>query len=129
MIKILLFAIAAVAVYALLRKSAPEYSVFAECFAVCAVLLYVLPELLRLLDTAQSFFDAAMVEREYFIVLLKVTGLAILTQFSSDLCRDHGQNALAAQTEFAGKVFMIAASLPLLRALLEMASVFFSAEG
>lgn len=127
MIKVLLFTVAAVAVYALLRKAAPEYSVFAECFAVCAVLLYVLPELLSLLQTAQSFFDGAMVDREYFVVLLKVTGLAILTQFASDLCRDHGQNALATQTEFAGKVLMISASLPLLRALVDMASVFFEA--
>ena len=61
------------------------------------------------------------VSNEYLGTVLKIVGIAVLTQFSSDICRDSGQTALAANVEFAGKLMIAVLSLPMAKTLLEVA--------
>ena len=56
----------------------------------------------------------------YFSIVLKVIGIAYLTQFGSQLCADAGESAIAAKIELAGKVLMMTAAAPVLTGLLEM---------
>lgn len=102
-------------VYVLLRQYRPELAVVSE--AVCgAVLLFVLSDEL---DEVLELFGGWMLEtgigREYFSVLLKALGTALVVQFTADLCRDAGEGAAASQIEFAGKVIMAASSIPLIK--------------
>lgn len=55
-------------------------------------------------------------------LLLRGLGVAMLTQLSSDLCRQCGENALAGGVELAGKAELLLLCLPQLRELMEMAS-------
>ncbi|MBQ6163409.1 MAG: hypothetical protein IK118_05885 [Clostridia bacterium] len=124
MIKTVVFAIAAVSVVLLLRKNAPEYAVFASVFGSVAIMLFVLPQALTLINEAQGYFDGLGTGREYFSALVRVSGIALLTQFASDTCRDSGESALASQTEFAGKVLMTLCALPIFRSILQMINNF-----
>ncbi|MBR1811018.1 MAG: stage III sporulation protein AD [Clostridia bacterium] len=124
MIKTVVFALAAAVVFVLLKRYSPEYSALAETFAAAAVLLYVLPDIISLMNFAQSFFDSAGTDRAYFSSLLKITGIALLTQFSADTCRDSGESALASQVEFAGKILMIVCAVPVIKAIFETVAVF-----
>jgi stage III sporulation protein AD len=54
-------------------------------------------------------------------LLLRGLGVAMLTQLSSDLCRQCGENTLAGGVELAGKAELLLLCLPQLRALIEMA--------
>lgn len=54
-------------------------------------------------------------------LLLRGLGVAMLTQLSSDLCRQCGEATLAGGVELAGKVELLLLCLPQLRALMEMA--------
>ena len=125
MIRLVVFAAVAAMVYVVVKRYTPEFAAFSELFAVVAVLLFLLPDLLSLLNFTQDFFDAAGVERDYFIVLMKITGIAILTQFASDTCRDCGEAALASQTEFAGKVLMVVSAMPVIKAVIQTAFALF----
>ena len=51
---------------------------------------------------AQAGIDAKLL-----VPVLKVTGMAYITQFSVDVCRDAGQNAIAAKIETVGKIMML----------------------
>lgn len=119
MIRTALFALAAVCAGLLLRRHAPEYAVFASLFGGAAILIYVMPQLVTLIGAAQGYFDSLGEGRTYFSALVRVTGIALLTQFAADTCRDGGESALASQTEFAGKVLMTLCALPVLQALAE----------
>ena len=125
MIRLVVFAAVAAMVYVVVKRYTPEFAAFSELFAVVAVLLFLLPDLLSLLNFTQDFFDAAGVERDYFIVLMKITGIAILTQFASDTCRDCGEAALASQAEFAGKVLMVVNAMPVIKAVIQTAFALF----
>ncbi|MBQ6019435.1 MAG: hypothetical protein IJL26_04565 [Clostridia bacterium] len=124
MVKTVLFALTAVCAGLLLRRYAPEYAVFAAVFGGAAILLYVLPQALTLIDAAQVFFDRLGEGRECFSALVRVTGIALLTQFAADTCRDSGESALASQTELAGKVLMMLCAVPVLEKALDIVSGF-----
>lgn len=57
---------------------------------------------------------------EYFSVMLKGLGVALLTQMGSELCRDSGEELLASRIEFAGKIEILLISLPLVKSLIAL---------
>ena len=56
--------------------------------------------------------------------LLKALGIAVICQFTSELCRDAGETVLACRVEFFAKVEIILLSLPLLQNILLLAGEF-----
>ncbi len=55
----------------------------------------------------------------YIRIILKMLGIAYLAEFTSSICRDAGQNAIAGQVDFFGRISMILVSIPVLQSLLE----------
>lgn len=117
-------AIVEVAVYALLKQYKPELAVLSEIACGALVLLLAAGEL----GDLRAFFDGAAAASgaggEYAAVLLKTLGTALISQFAADAARDNGQSALAEKIEFAGKALILALSLPVLKAVLQLVSDF-----
>ncbi len=103
-----------------LQKEMPQLSMLTALVTGILIFLRIcipLEEVIRLLrETAER----AGVSEGYFSVILKVIGIAYLSQFTAQLCLDAGERAIAAKVEMAGKVLIMAVSAPILVALLEM---------
>ena len=54
-------------------------------------------------------------------LMIKGLGVAMLTQFCADLCRQSGEAPLANSVELAGKAELLLLCLPMLRDLIELA--------
>lgn len=54
--------------------------------------------------------------------LIKALGITLAVQFSSELCRDAGESAIASKLELVGKAEMILLCLPLIGKLLGLAA-------
>lgn len=77
----------------------------------------------KLIEVVQLLMDLALrssVNRTYLTVLLKVIGVAYITEFGAQICKDAGENSVASKIEFAGKVMIMVMALPILLAILEM---------
>ena len=57
-----------------------------------------------------------------FSLMLKALGIAFVSKFCADVCRDCGENTLAGGVESAGKIAMISLCLPILVEILSRAS-------
>ncbi len=57
----------------------------------------------------------------YIETILKAFGVALISQVTSDVCRDCGENAIAARVEFAAKACIMLLSLPVVKSLLLLA--------
>ena len=57
----------------------------------------------------------------YVEVLLKALGIAILTQYTAEICRECGENAAASGVELTGKIEILLLCLPLIDEILVMA--------
>ena len=58
----------------------------------------------------------------YIKILLKMAGISYLSQFAVNACKDAGQQGLAGQVGFFGKISMLLCSVPLLQTLWETMS-------
>ena len=56
----------------------------------------------------------------YVEVLLKALGIAILTQYTAEICRECGENAAASGVELTGKIEILLLCLPLIDEILVM---------
>ncbi len=57
-----------------------------------------------------------------FSLMIKALGVAFVSKFCAEVCRDCGENTLAGGVESAGKIAMISLCLPLLLEILSRAS-------
>ena len=53
--------------------------------------------------------------KNYLTVLFKSVGISLVVSTASDICRDCGENAIAAKVELLGKCEILLLSLPLLK--------------
>ena len=52
-------------------------------------------------------------------LLLKVTGIAILTEYAVNICKDTGENSIANKIDFGAKIVIISLSIPVISTSLE----------
>ena len=57
-------------------------------------------------------------------ILLKMIGITYVAEFSANLCKDAGYQAVAGQIEMFGKLSILVISMPVLLALLDTISQF-----
>ena len=104
-----------VLIYTLLKQYKPEYAVISEVVVTVIVFFMLGKEIREALQVVELFSSDSGIKAEYIDVLIKVLGIALVTQFSADMCRDSGESALASKVEFAGKVIITAASIPVIK--------------
>ncbi|MDD4699581.1 MAG: SpoIIIAC/SpoIIIAD family protein [Oscillospiraceae bacterium] len=104
-----------------LKEYRPEYAVLTAISAGCVIFGMVLLQVIPTIGELNSLLRQANVNTSYFAVAFKALGICYLTQFASDICRDFGQTSLAGKVDLAGKVMIVAISLPLLSGIIKVA--------
>lgn len=115
MLKIAGVILCEIIIYSLLRQIKPEIAIITQMASVIVLLFMIGDEIRGALSVFDSFFNAAGEVSQYVPVLFRVLGITLITQFSSDMCKDAGESALATKVEFAGKVMITAAGLPVIK--------------
>ena len=102
------------------RSYRPEFSVYISI--ACGLLLFAMiaAELEDIISYLYRLIDGAGSARIYFPVLLKVLGIAYLTDFTAQICRDAKESGIASKVEMAGKILIFYAALPVFTSLIRM---------
>lgn len=99
-----------------------EYKSSAAVFVVTAfgalVLLNAAQSLRTIMDAILDYGIQAGVNAAYLTVMIKMIGIAWLTEFLCQTCRDAGSGALAIKLEFAAKIAILLLLFPVLSELL-----------
>jgi len=106
-------------ILAFLRREAPSIGVQAAMAFVVLVLLVLLRPLADVLEVFRRLAEGAGVRPVYLALVLRAIGIAYLTSIGASLCRDAGEEAVAAVVELAGKGFILLLSVPVVAAVLE----------
>ncbi|MCI5678809.1 MAG: stage III sporulation protein AD [Bacteroidales bacterium] len=104
----------------LLKKENPQIAMLVAAITGILIFGMICLPLGNLFALLRETAEQAGVGSGYFAVVLKVIGIAYLTQFGAQLCADAGEGAVAAKIELAGKILMMTAAAPVLTGLLEM---------
>lgn len=83
------------------------------------IFLQIAEQLQTLLQTLLQISEQAGVNVIYLTTIFKIIGIAWLTEFLCQVCRDAGSSALAVKLEFAAKMAILLLAFPVLTAVLE----------
>ncbi len=75
-----------------------------------------------IIGVMEESINRAGIDAKLLVPVLKVTGMAYITQFSVDACRDVGQNAIAAKIETVGKIMMLVVAVPIATSIIRIIS-------
>ena len=102
------------------RSWRPDFSIYISAASGLVLFAMVYSQLEGIISGVSGLFQKSGSAGVYVPVLLKVIGIAYLTDFSAQVCRDAGENGIASKVEMAGKIFIFYAALPVFTSLIRM---------
>lgn len=120
MIKITAVAVIGAAVSVILRHIKPEYCIGVAIACSVIIMLMIKDDITAVIDAMLQAADEMGIELAYLTLLIKIIGVAYLTQFASSICEDAGEKAIAMKVEFAGRISIILMSAPLMFAVINL---------
>lgn len=97
-----------------------EFSVLIGTATALIILFGVADTLRSVINSFWALAETGGVDAGYFIIVIKVVGIAYITQFAAETLRDSGENAVAMKIELAGKVFILGLTMPILTSFMEV---------
>ena len=104
-----------------------EYGIYLVAAVGLVIFFYGITKLKTVIETVRQVQSYIRLNRMYLEVLLKVIGITYIAEFSSDLCKDAGYQTIAGQIQIFGKLSVLAVSMPVLLALLDVIQNFLGA--
>jgi len=103
-----------------IKKQVPEIALLISIAAAVLIFFMILPKLSAVFGVLGTVTDRIRGDMGFIGTLLQITGIAYIAEFGSQICKDAGEGAIATKIELAGKVLIMAASTPIIMALLSM---------
>lgn len=124
LVRVVFLGIAGVMLAIQFKGQKPEYGAYMGLAVGILIFGYALRQVAAVtnqLDKLQAYLGSA---GSYLTVLLKVIGITYICEFSADICKDAGYQAVAGQIEVLGKLSVMFAGLPVLFAVIEQIQSF-----
>ncbi|HHT01167.1 MAG TPA: stage III sporulation protein AD [Firmicutes bacterium] len=102
------------------RQVRPEFAVLLSVAIGIVIFLFLVGKVLVVLNILEDLSLQAQIELGYLDKVLKIIGVAYITEFAAQVCRDAGEGAVAAKVEFGGKVIILVLAVPIILAILEI---------
>ena len=109
----------AVFIILLLKQYKPEFVVHISIIAGIFIFSIIVPKFSAIIELLNSLTEKLGVNSQFFGILLKITGIAYISEFATSICKDSGETAIAAKVELGAKVIIIAMSIPILGSVIE----------
>lgn len=118
-IQIVGIALVSVFIILLLKQYKPEFVIHISIIAGILIFSMLVPKLSAVLELLNNLTDKLGVNSQFFSILLKITGIAYISEFATNICKDSGETAIASKVELGAKIIIIAMSIPILGSVIE----------
>lgn len=104
----------------ILRKERPEVAVILTIASAGVILIGILKYVADILLVFETLAVKADIKGDYLKLIVRIIGMAYLAGFGAQICKDAGENSMAAKVELAGKVFILSMGIPIMAGLLDL---------
>lgn len=125
--KIALVGIIAVLAASLFRNAHQTFGLYIVITACILIFYFGMGKMQVIVNALSKIQSYLYIDSNYISILFKIIGITYISEFASSLCKDAGHQAIANQIEFAGKLCIMAVSMPVLLALLDTIDRFLAA--
>lgn len=119
-IRIIGIGLIALIIIIMLKQYRPEYAIFISILTGILILFLVMDRLTGIVNLIQTIQDKSSVNVQFITLLIKITGIAFLSEFAVSICKDSGEAAIASKIELGSKIIIISMSIPIISSLLEV---------
>lgn len=118
-IKIIGIAILAVVIIIIIKQYRPEFAIYISIITGIIILSFIIDKLSGTINLLSDLSNKLNSGQEFLKILVKITGIAFLTEFAVSICKDAGESAIGYKIDLGGKVIIIAMSIPIISSMLE----------
>ena len=102
-----------------MKTAKPEYSGYLTMAAGLFILAFAVGKFSYLYESLKKIQQYVPLDTTYMNILMKMSGITYIGQFSAGICKDAGYSSIAGQIELFARLAVLAVSMPVLLALLE----------
>lgn len=118
--KICIIAIIAVIVILTIKPQMANMSVMITIVTGVIIFMMIIPTLEEVISSILDIVSMLDIGIEHIGVILKIIGISYICEFSSQICIDAGETAIASKIELAGKILIMFISVPIITRLLSL---------
>jgi stage III sporulation protein AD len=104
----------------IIRQQRPEIAIQISIITGVVIFLLLASRLKVVLDMLEGFSRKAGIDTVYFVTVLKIIGIAYISEFGAEICRDAGESSIASKIELAARVVIIVLAVPIMSSLINM---------
>ncbi len=119
-VKIIGIGLTSLIIIIILKQYKPEFTIYISLVAGSIILFMLIGKLNGIITIITNLSNKIGIGNEFLKILLKITGIAILTEFAVSICKDFGETAIANKIDMGGKIIIVSISVPIITALLEL---------
>ncbi len=104
------------------RAYRPEYGIVLGIICSAIIMFFMVGAIREVLENLERIVKDTGIDISYFKIIIKVTGIAYLTQFGAQTARDAGEAAIAQKVDSAGKIAVMLMTIPVISGFLAVLS-------
>ena len=104
----------------LIREDRPEIALQMSIVLGIIIFLRMIDQILLVVGLLKDLSQKANINNLYITAIFKIIGIAYISEFGSQICKDAGSSSIASKIEFASKIFIIVLSFPILMAVMDL---------
>lgn len=97
-----------------LKEYKKEYAIYCALIGGMILLTSSFGTIREIVNFLNKIASGTSYNSEFIGLLLKITGIAILIEYATSICKDSGETAIASKIDFAGKIIIISMSIPII---------------
>ena len=102
-----------------IKQEKPQLAILVSLAAGIFIFFIIADKLPYIVGIFDDIINKTQVDTIFISTLLKIIGIAYITEFGSQICKDMGENSIASKIELGGKVIIMILGMPILTALTE----------
>lgn len=103
-----------------IRSHRPEMALQVSIVTGVIVFFLIAGKLSAVIGMLEGYVKKANIDMAYLTLLLKIIGIAYITEFGAEICKDAGESSIASKIELAGKVTIVFLAVPIITSLLDL---------
>ncbi len=119
MIQIVGLGIMATVLLFVIKEQKPMFAFLLSTFTGLFIFLLVIGKIEAVITVLEDLANRSGIPSIYLKTILKIIGIAYITEFGAQIVRDAGQESIASKIEFAGKVFILVMAIPIISVIVE----------
>ncbi len=101
----------------ILKANRPEYVFILRTFSVALIFYFTLDYILKFIESYSLLFSVFDVESSHISLLIKIIGIALISDFLSDSLKDSGETAMANTITVLSKFIILFFTMPILNGI------------